>query len=271
MEHAASNASATSGSSRKVTAQRVASAASGRSSRVTSVDDRDEVHGHELGGQRGHDTQALEDRVDGLVDAVDLGQGLALPARCLGIGGRAGLAAQQLDVGAHDRERRPQGVRHDRHEVGPGLVDGAQRLDLRLAASAWRRLFSTSAARRPASVSRKRRLAGENSRGSTVWTLRTPTTCSSQTSGTEHHRREARLVDAADPGEARVVVDVRADDRAARLGGDARDALAHGQASHADGVVVEAVRRREGHAAAVAVGEVERADVGARGSLGARR
>ena len=53
-------------------------------------------------------------------------------------------------------------------------------------ASAWRRLFSTSAARSPASVSRKRRRAGVNSRGSTVWTLRTPTTWSSQTSGTEH-------------------------------------------------------------------------------------
>ena len=51
-------------------------------------------------------------------------------------------AAEQLDVGAHDRERRAQGVRHDRHEVGTCLVDGAQALDLGLGLG-WRRLFST--------------------------------------------------------------------------------------------------------------------------------
>ncbi len=80
----------------------------------------------------GEHPQALEDGVDRPVQAVDLGQRLRLPVRGVRLLGRLDASAQQLHVRPHDRERRPQGVGHDRDEVGAGLVDGPQRLQLRL-------------------------------------------------------------------------------------------------------------------------------------------
>ena len=81
------------------------------------------------------------------------------------------------------------------------------------------------------------------------------------------HRGEASLVHAADPGEVRVLVHVRADDGRARLGGQARDAASHLQACHAHGLKVQAIRGRQRHAAAIAVGQVEGADISVCGSL----
>ena len=105
----------------------------GASSRVTSSTTAARSTGTSSRGRGREHAQALEDRVDGLVEAVDLGERLALPVGRVRLLRRLRcLTAQQLDVRAHDRQRRPQGVGHDRDEVGARLVDGAQAFDLRL-------------------------------------------------------------------------------------------------------------------------------------------
>ncbi len=85
-----------------------------------------------VGARVGEHPQTLEDGVDGPVEPVDLGQRLRLPVRGIRLLGRLDPTAQQLHVRPDDRERRPKGVGHDRDEVGPCLIDGAQRLQLRL-------------------------------------------------------------------------------------------------------------------------------------------
>ena len=108
-----------------------------------------------------------------------------------------------------------------------------------------------------------------NARGSTVWTLSTPTTWSFQTSGTEHIEVKRAWSTPRIQAKRGSSWTSRLVDGPAGRGGDAGDAPAQRQAGDADGLLVEAVRRRERHAAAVAIHEVERADVGARGGLGA--
>ena len=112
-------------------------------------------------------------------------------------------------------------------------------------------------------------VAGVNSRASTVWTLSTPTTWSSQTSGTEHidvkrawstPRIQAKRGSRWTSGLTMV-------ERVCA----ARPVMPWPIASRATPTasLVEAVRGRQRHAAAVAVRQVERADVRPRGGLGA--
>ena len=77
----------------------------------------------------------------------------------------------------------------------------------------------------------------------------------------QHRRDEAALVDAADPQEARVGLDVRDDQRLARRGDPAGHAFAERHAGPADLEPVEAVGRGQGQVRSVAVEQVERGDI----------
>ena len=81
--------------------------------------------------------QRGEDRVDRLVKPLDLLQRRAFPVRgvgCLGVDRVAPArgTAEQLDIRAHDGQRRAQRVGHDRDQVGARLIDRAQAVELRL-------------------------------------------------------------------------------------------------------------------------------------------
>ena len=156
--------------------------------------------------------QAGEDRVDRLVEPLDLLERRAAPMCRVG-GLRIDCvapsrrAAEQLDVCPDDGQRRSQRVGHDRDQVGACLVDGAQALDLRLCL-ALQPVALDDAGQQAASVSRNETSRLVNSRRRTVWTLSTPTTCVVPDERHGAHRREARLVDAAHPVKALVAVDV---------------------------------------------------------------
>ncbi len=80
------------------------------------------------------------------------------------------------------------------------------------------------------------------------------------------HRCELVLVDAADPVEALVGVDIERCLGLARLGHDARDAHAQRQPRHADLLGIEAVRGGQRDAQAVAIEQIQRAHLGLRRS-----
>ena len=157
------------------------------------ADDLADVGRLEVRRRLGPDPHGSENRVDQAVEALDLLHRRPIPARPpvapLRVARFAalelGLLREQLGVGPHDGERRPQLVGDHRDELGAGLVDrlqlGRPRLGLLLepallddARRAGRR--SPGGGRRPTRV---------KSRGCSVWTLRTPTIRSFQTSGTE--------------------------------------------------------------------------------------
>ena len=76
------------------------------------------------------------------------------------------------------------------------------------------------------------------------------------------HRGELRLVDAADPVEAPVAVDIEAGGGLSRSCHDAGNPHAQRQPCHANLLAIKPVRGRQRHARAVAIHQVERADLG---------
>ena len=108
-------------------------------------------------------------------------------------------------------------MRHDRDEVGAGLVDGAQALELRLRLGVEAALLDERGEEAGERLEEARGSAGENSRASTVWTLSTPTTWSSQTSGTEHIEVKRAWSTPRIQAKRRVVGDVRARRRVLRV------------------------------------------------------
>ena len=119
------------------------------------VDDRREIDRLEAGRLLAQDPQAgrIESTVGSSRSTWRSASSSQWPR--LAEAGLADLRTEQLEVGANDRERRPERVGDDRDQVGAGLVDGAEAVDLGLGLR-WRRPFSTRPARSAASVSRKR-------------------------------------------------------------------------------------------------------------------
>ena len=100
-----------------------------------------------------------------------------------GVAGRR--LGQQVDVDAHDRQRRPQLVGHDAQQLGPGR---RRARSARPAAPRPRRSAGPSRRSRPAAPRSSRGTRSRPARTgavSRVWTLRTPTTSSCHTSGTD--------------------------------------------------------------------------------------
>ena len=127
----------------------------------------------------------------------------------------------------------------------------------------WRPFSTIPASRSAIAPSWATSCVAERRAAASVWTLSTPTIWSCQVSGTRQHRGdEAALVDAADPQEAGVGPDVGDDQRLARRGDAAGDALAERHARPADLEAVEAVGRGQRQVRSIAVEQVERGDVG---------
>ena len=178
------------------------------------------------------------------------------------------LLGQQVGVGADDRERRPQLVGHEGDELDRGPRRCALSSSTRASASGCRRPFSTIPARRSAIA----RQLGARRRREVARLLGLDVEHADDlvVPGERHRQHrgdEPPLVDAADPQEARVGRHVRDDQRLARRGDAAGDALAERDAGPADLVAVEAVRGRERQVGSVAVEQVERRDA----RRGARR
>ena len=125
----------------------------------------------------------------------------ARPARRGSAGGRLG---EQVDVDAHDRQRRPQLVGHDAEQLGPRGIERGQLGEPRLDLGGQPALLDDPGQQRGDGLQEVDLVVARTGGRSRVWTLRTPTTSSCQTSGTDSIAGEALDVEAADPREARV-------------------------------------------------------------------
>ena len=120
-----------------------------------------------------------------------------------------GGVGEQVDVGADDRERRPELVGDDREQLGARRVELAQPVELRLGLGLERGPSRRCPASSAAIVEQELDLVARRTRrASVVWTLSTPTTESFQTSGTDSIAWRSCDVEAADPREPRVGGDV---------------------------------------------------------------
>ena len=215
------------------------------------------------------DTDRGEDRVDEAVEPLDLLERRPVPRRArLAPGDVARFAAaqrrfvgEQVGIGAHDRERGAQFVGDQRDQLAPRLVDGLERLDPRLGLRLLAALLDDPGEQvgdRPelgdVVVAEGPALLGldvEDADGLVV---------PGQRHG-QHRGHETALVDAADPQEAGIGLDVRDDERATVRGDPAGHALAERDARPADLEAVEAVRGGQRQVRSVAVEQVERGDV----------
>jgi len=146
------------------------------------------------------------------------------------------------------------------HEVGPGLVDGAQLLQLGVRLGVQTTLLDKTGQQAG------QRLEELDVSWAEVAVLRGLDVEHAHDLLLPHQRHRAEggqtiLVDAPDPGEALVLVHVGADDGDLGLGREAGDALPLLESSHADRVLIEAVGGSQRQTAAVTVADVERADV----------
>ena len=221
-----------------------------------------EVDRLELGRLLAQDPQAGQDRVDHRVEPVHLAEGLAPPSAAAA---SAPPARAAVPISSRLARTTASGVRSSWVTIVTRLARAssiARRLSSWASASAWRRPFSTIPLRRAASVSRKRTSPRRKTRRRTVWTLSTPTTSSSQIIGTEHievSRGSSRPWSQAKRRSRRTFTLTTG----RRVCGDlAGDPDAHRQAGHADLLAIEAVGGGQGHPRAVAVDEVDRADLG---------
>ena len=172
------------------------------------------------------------------------------------------LLGEQVGIGAHDGERRAQLVRHQGDQLDATLVERPQLVDpiLRLPLE-------------PDSLDDPREQIGDGPQlvdvggGELARLLGLDVEDSDhgvvpdERDG-EHRGDEAPLVDAADPQETRLGGHVRDDDRLPFGSDVSGDSLAERHTGAADLETVEAVRRRERQLPAVAIEQVERADVG---------
>ena len=137
----------------------------------------------------------------------------------------------------------------------------ARRLITWASASRWRRPFSTIPASRAASVSRNRTSAARNVRALTVWTLRTPTTASFQRAAPSTSRSGGAR---RGPGARRTARSRRTSRLTiGRLVFATRPVIPTPSGSRAtpDLFAIEPVRRGEGQAGAIAIEQVDRADL----------
>ena len=171
------------------------------------------------------------------------------------------LLGQQVGVGADDRQRRPELVGHEGDELGSRLVDR-----LELGGPLLGLLLLAPLLDDPGEEVRDRPELGDIGVAELALAFRLDVEHADRpvVPGQRHRQHrgdESALVDAPDPQEPRVVLDVADDDRLAALGDAAGHALAERHAGAADLESVEAVRRREGQVGSVPVEEVERRDL----------
>ena len=171
------------------------------------------------------------------------------------------LVREQVRVGAHDRERRPQLVGHEGDQLGPGAIERDELLDLRLGLGLEPALLDDAGEQ-----VRDRGQLGDVGVAELAVRLgldveHADDLVAPRERHGQHRVHEAALVDAAHPQEAVVLADVGRRDRLAHRGHPPGDPLAEGHDRPADLVAVEAVRGGEPEVQPVAVEEVERGDV----------
>ncbi len=215
------------------------------------------------------DADRGEDRVDQAVEPLDLLERRPVPrrtrlaardvARFAAAQGR--FVGEQVGIGADDRQRRPQLVGDQRDQLAARLVDGLERLDpglgLRLLAALLDdpgQQVGDGAELGDVVVAERPRLLGLDVEDADDLVV------PGQRHG-QHRGHETALVDAADPQEAGIGLDVRDDQRAAVRGDPTGHALAERDARPADLEAVEAVRGGQRQVRSVAVEQVERGDV----------
>ena len=172
---------------------------------------------------------------------------------------------QQVKVGAYDSQRRAQLVGDDRDQLRPRLVDAAQAVELRL-----RLQVKAATVDDPGEQRRDRRQPPDLGVVEVTVCLGLDVEDADHAIGDlQRHRqdgREALVIDAANPGAARVVRKVGADHRTTGAGGESGDALTDLEARHADVLAIHPVGGGERQAGAITVDEVERADLRAHGA-----
>ena len=172
-----------------------------------------------------------------------------------------GLLREQVGVGADDREGRAQLVRDERDQLGAGLVERLELTDLRLGLLLQAALLDDAGK----DVGDGREL-GDVGLGEVASPLGLHVEhADDRVVPVERHRQhrghEPALVEAADPQEPRVVLDVRDHERYAGRGDAPGDPLAEGHARPTDLVAVEPVGGGQREHRPVAVEEVQRTDV----------
>ncbi len=233
------------------------------------------LHVDGLDGRRvlGHDPDRREDRVDQPVQPLDLLERRVVPrgagrttldvARLPSV--QLGLVGEQVGVGADDRQRCAQLVRDEGDQLAAGLVDGLERLDagfgLRLLAALLDDAREQVGHR--AELGHVRRAEDPRMLGLDIEhadRLVVP-----RQRHTQHRGHEPPLVDAADPQEPGIGLDVRDDERLLAGGDRPRHAFPERDPRATDLETVEAVGRCEGQVRSIAVEEIERGDIGMEG------
>ena len=246
---------------------------SGRSEPRTSSTSASTSTGVTDGASSGHDPDRRQDRVHEAVEPLDLLERRAVPVRArlapLDVArlapGELRLLGQQVGVGAHDGEGRPQLVGDERDELAAGLVDGLERLDPGLRLRLLAALLDDPGQQvgDGAQLGDVRR--AEHARPLGLDVEHADRLVVPRQRHAQHRRDEALLVEAADPQEARVGLDVRDHQRLAMRGDPARDPLPERDARPADLEPVEAVGRGQRQVRSVTVEQVQRGDIGMEG------
>ena len=179
-----------------------------------------------------------------------------------------GLVGQQVRIGADDRQRCTQLVGDERDQLAACLVDRLERLDPGFGLTLLTTLLDD-----PRQQVRHRAQLGdigiaEHARSLGLDVEDADRLVVPAQRHAEHRGHEAALVDAADPQEARVLLDVRDDERSLTRGHRAGHALAEGHPRPADLEPVEAVGRGERQVRSITVEQVERGDVRMEGIAG---
>ena len=211
-----------------------------------------------------------QDRVDQAVQTVDLAEGALVPllAQCptLRIAARPAVqwwvVGEQVGVGAHDRQGRAQLVGHHRNQLGSSLVEALQGDHLGLGIALEAALLDDPGQEVGDRAELGCILGVEVAMGLGL-DIEHAHDLGMPGQGNGQHRCDiAALVNAAHPQEALVLPDVGHDHGLLAGGHPPGHALPERHPRTANLVTVEPVRCGQGQMAAVAIEQVQRADVG---------
>ena len=217
----------------------------------------------------GHDSHRGQDRVHQPVEPLDLlerrpmPRGARLAARQVArlAAAQRRLVGKQVGIGADDGQRRAQLMGHEGDQLAARLIDRLERLDPRLGLRLLTALLDDPGEQVRDRAELRHVLVAERPPPLGLDIEDADDLVVPGERDGQHRGDEAALVDAADPQEAGVGLDVGDHQRSA-LGGDAAGhALAERDARPADLVAVEAVRGGQRQVRSVAVEQIERGDI----------